>query len=209
MRFIESSFGRGVRLGVLLAATSLGCAATQGGSANTPEIALKRGSAWATYTLKPPQITGPTASLVLESGHLKGLLASRSLDVEINPDGAKGYGPGGPVNLSVAHDSDGTHVDGMWNGAPVNFLFSPARVKGSVVVWQGRLASQQASCGYNLDKIEPNGAVSGSSTCAGMPQETRLEVHAATVKVLKPTELAVFLVAALSAPPVSPNERRL
>jgi hypothetical protein len=79
-------------------------------------------------------------------------------------------------------------------------------VKGSVVVWQGRTSSQKSSCGYDLDKLEPNGALSGISTCEGMPQQTRLEVHAGAAKLLDPTELAVLLVAALSAPPVSPNE---
>jgi hypothetical protein len=102
-----------------------------------------------------------------------------------------------------------TRVDGMWNGAPVNLSFSPSGVKGSVVVWQGRLASQQGSCAYDLDKIEPNGAITGSSTCAGMPQTTRLEVQAATAEVLTPSELAVLLVAALSSPPLSANEGRL
>jgi hypothetical protein len=42
-----------------------------------------------------------------------------------------------------------------------------------------------------------------------MPQQTRLEVQAATAEVLTSTELALLLVAALSSPPISPNEVRL
>jgi hypothetical protein len=39
-----------------------------------------------------------------------------------------------------------------------------------------------------------------------MPQEARLEVDAAIRNVLSPTELAVFLVAALGSPPFAPHE---
>jgi hypothetical protein len=200
---------RKILLLVLAITSASGCAAARGAAGNVPEVALRRGSNWATYNVKPPQITGETASLKLEAGHLRGFLSSRALDVQVEPEGATGFGPGGPVDVTISRDSDGTRVDGLWNGAPVNFVFSPSRVKGSVVVWQGRTAAQQASCAYDLDKIEPNGAVSGSSTCAGMPQQTRLEVSAATAKVLTPSEPAIFLVTALSAPPLSPNERRL
>jgi hypothetical protein len=200
---------RRLALRVSLLASLAGCATARGSAGTDAEVALRRGSAWATYSLKPPEITGPSASLRIEDGRLRGLLASRAVDIKIQPDGASGFGPGGPVNVTIEREPDGTRVEGLWNGAPVNFVFSPAEVKGSVVVWQGRLGVQQASCAYDLRRIEPNGAVTGSSTCAGMPQETRLEVHAGTAKVLTPSELTVFLLAALSSPPLSPNERRL
>jgi hypothetical protein len=194
---------------VALFASFLGCAASRGGPGSQPEVALRRGSTWATYSLQPPQITGPTASLKLEGGRLSGVIASRPLDLAIQTDQATGFGPGGPVNLSIERERDGTRVEGLWNGAPVHFTFSPSEVKGSVVVWQGRQAAQQVSCAYQLDHIEPNGALSGFSTCSGMPQDTRLEVNAGTAQLLTPSELVVFLVATLSSPPLSPNERRL
>lgn len=185
------------------------CATLRGPAGSEPEVALRRGSAWSTYNLELPRISGPSANMVLEDGRLTGMLASRSLDVKIEEGQASGFGPGGPVNLTITREGPETRVDGMWNGAPVNLRFAPSLVKGSVVVWQGRLVAQQASCGYHLDKVESNGALSGTSTCQGMPQQTRLEVQAATAKVLTATELTVLLVAALSSPPISPNEVRL
>jgi hypothetical protein len=187
----------------------LACATLRGPAGSQPEVALRRGSSWSTYNLKLPRISGPNANMVLENGRLTGLLASRSLDVKIEEGEASGFGPGGPVNVTISRDGEETRVDGMWNGAPVNLRFAPSSVKGSVVVWQGRRVAQQASCGYNLDKVEPNGALSGTSTCQGMPQQTRLEVRAVIAKVLTPTELVVLLVAALSSPPISPNEAAL
>jgi hypothetical protein len=185
------------------------CATMRGPAGSQPQVALRRGSAWSTYNLKLPRISGPNANMVLENGRLTGLLASRSLDVKIEEGEANGFGPGGPVNVTITREGEETRVDGMWNGAPVNLRFAPSSVKGSVVVWQGRMVAQQASCGYDLDKVESNGALSGTSTCEGMPQQTLLEVQAATAKVLTPTELAVLLVAALSSPPISPNEATL
>jgi hypothetical protein len=206
----EITLGMLVVVGIAAGFGGLGaCGTMRGPAGSTPEVALRRGSAWSTYNLKLPRISGPNANMVIEDGRLTGLLASRSLDVKIEDGEASGYGPGGPVNVTVTREGGETRVAGMWNGAPVNLRFAPSSVKGSVVVWQGRMVAQQASCGYNLDKVEPNGALSGTSTCHGMPQQTRLEVQAATAKVLTPTELAVLLVAALSAPPISPNEVRL
>jgi hypothetical protein len=196
-------------LAIALFSIGTGCAANRGAPGGDAEVALKRGSAWATYDVDPPKITGPTSSLRLEQGRLKGLLGSRAVDIEIKPDHAAGFGPGGPVSVDISQSPDGTRVDGLWNGAPVHLHFSPAEVKGSVVVWQGRTGAQQGSCGYDLHRIEPNGAVTGTSTCLGMPQETRLEVLAATAKVMTPSELAIFLTAALSVPPISPHERWL
>jgi hypothetical protein len=183
-----------------------GCAST-GAKGDAPaEVALRRGGSWATYSIKPPRIVGPTAALELKDDSLHGMLASRSMDVKITDGGASGFGPGGPVNITITPQDGQTIVDGLWNGGPVHFVFAPDGVKGSVVVWQGRMAAQQASCSYTLDKLEPSGAHSGVSICGGMPQDTRLEVLASTAKVLDPNELAVLLVAAFSAPPLATNE---
>jgi hypothetical protein len=197
----------GCLVGVVIALT--GCAGLRGTPGSKPELALRRGSAWATYTVKPPHITGPSANLVLDDGRLNGFLASGAVDIRIEDDGATGYGPSGPIQLDILREPGETRVDGLWNGAPVHFLFSPEEVRGSVVVRQGKMAVQQSSCAYALGRSEANGALSGSSTCAGMPQQTRLEVHAATAEVLSASELVVLLVAALAAPPISPNEQPL
>jgi hypothetical protein len=121
---------------------------------------------------------------------------------------ATGFGPRGPVNLSVTKQGERTEVQGTWNGAPAHLVFDPCGLRGSLVVRRGRTAAEEISCSYQLERREPGGALVGFSTCAGMPQDARLEVDAAIQTVLSPPELAVFLVAALAAPPFAPREWR-
>ena len=58
------------------------------------------------------------------------------------------------------------------------------------------------SCEYYLDSVSTDGALNGGSICAGMPQQTRLEVPVAGQAWLTHAELVTVLVAVLSAPPV-------
>jgi hypothetical protein len=72
----------------------------------------------------------------------------------------------------------------------------------------GRAADQidplpaDLSCEYYLDQLTSDGALNGGSTCAGMPQQTRLEVPAMAKAWMTHPELVTVLVAVLSAPPV-------
>jgi hypothetical protein len=61
---------------------------------------------------------------------------------------------------------------------------------------------QDLSCEYYLDQLGSDGALNGGSTCAGMPQQTRLEVPVLARTWLTHAELVTILVAVLSAPPV-------
>ena len=61
---------------------------------------------------------------------------------------------------------------------------------------------QDLSCEYYLDQVGSDGALNGGSTCAGMPQQTRLEVPALAKTWLTHAELVTILIAVLSAPPV-------
>jgi hypothetical protein len=65
---------------------------------------------------------------------------------------------------------------------------------------------QDVSCEYYLDQIGSDGALNGGSTCAGMPQQTRLEVPALAKTWLTHPELVTVLVAVLSAPPIVISE---
>ena len=58
------------------------------------------------------------------------------------------------------------------------------------------------SCEYYLDQLSTDGALNGGSTCAGMPQQTRLEVPALAQAWMTHAELVTVLVAVLSSPPV-------
>ena len=184
------------------------CASNGAHRPGAPGVAIRRGSTWATYSFKPPRIVSPSGELQLEDGVLRGFMSSRVVDVRIGDEGATGFGGGGPVNLTIAERDGRIEVDGLWNGGPVHLVFAPALVRGSVIVGRGRTGAQEVSCAYQLDRLEPSGALVGFSTCAGMPQETRLEVDAGVRAVLTPRELAVFLVAVFAAPPFAPHEWR-
>ncbi len=58
------------------------------------------------------------------------------------------------------------------------------------------------SCEYYLDSVTPDGALNGGSTCAGMPQQTRLEVPSVARAWMTHAELVTVLVAVLSSPPL-------
>lgn len=193
-------------LGLFVPALS-SCATNGNRTDDRPEIGLRRGSAWATYSFALPRVIGPTAELQLKDGVLRGLMSSRALDVTVGPTEANGFAPGGPASLKISERDGVVEVDGLWNGGPLHLTFGPSFVRGSAIVARGRTGARELSCGYQLDRVDASGAFVGSSTCSGMPQETRLEVHPAIRRMLSPSELAVFLVAALAAPPFSPQER--
>jgi hypothetical protein len=191
---------------VALASTLSACATTGSGRPDRPAVAIRRGSTWVTYSFDPPRIIGPTAELRLEHGVLRGFMAAQALDVAIRPGDATGSGPSGPVNLTITERDGGIEVHGMWNGATAHLSLAPTSLRGSVVVRRGRPGGQEVSCGYQLDRLEANGALVGSSACGGMPQDTRVEVDPRLSREIARHELAVFLIAALAAPPFSPHE---
>jgi hypothetical protein len=188
----------------LAAVLGLSCA---GSSAVAPEgqpaIAFRRGGAWSTYSFALPRIVGPTAELQLENSALRGFINGGTVNVTIEEDGAHGLGPSGPVNLDVVHQGDELRVDGTWNGGPVHFTFSPERVSGSAVTRGAMVARRERSCGYDLDQRDRDGAFVGTSACMGMPTPAVLAIDEPVARKLKPTELAVVLVAILASPPPS------
>jgi hypothetical protein len=179
-----------------------GCAHRGGGGPDAkPAIAIQRGSSWSSLSVDLPHITGPTGQLKLENGELSGVVGAGVLQVKIEGDRAEGFGPSGPVQMSVTREGDALKVDGMWNGGPVHLTVGPGGLRASVIRRGSRFAAGQASCAYTLDKVDASGAIVGSSICAGMPQETRLEIDPRVRAALGPTELSVLLVALLSTPP--------
>ena len=174
-----------------------------------PALSVKRGSAWASLLLAPPSITGPNVQLTLKGGELKGMLDGGSVGLTIEDTRVTGFGPSGPVNMEIVRDRETLKVDGMWNGGPVHLSFGLDGVRGSVIRRGTRLASVDHSCAYTLTKFDKNGtAVTGSSICSGMPQNTTLEIDPRVQTMLRPAEMGTLLVALLSAAPVNlPGER--
>jgi hypothetical protein len=158
-----------------------------------------------------------------------------TLRVNIKEDGAEGFGPVGPVALDYALNDQATVVEGIWNGGRVRLVFARQSLKGTVTAnsmfhnrAEGNSASSiennrrfrrsgrtidsleppafDLSCDYDLNELGRDGALNGGSTCAGMPQQTRLEVPALAKTWLTHAELVTVLVAILSAPPVVASE---
>jgi hypothetical protein len=160
-----------------------------------------------------------------------GTAPAGTLRVSIDKDGAQGFGPLGPVSLDYSIDEASTIVEGTWNGGRVHLVFAKDSIKGTVASnsfffsksnasgiagsegfrnprLRGRSADiidplpSDVSCEYYLDSVTPDGALNGGSTCAGMPQQTRLEVPSVARAWMTHAELVTVLVAVLSSPPI-------
>jgi hypothetical protein len=140
----------------------------------------------------------------------------------------------GPVSLDYVNEDEGFVVEGMWNGGRVHLVFARDSLRGTVAAnslfysktnpqsgevmepFRNRIGSVAAdlldplpadtSCEYYLTELAKDGALTGGSTCSGMPQQTRLEVPRIAQAWLTRAELVTILVAVLSAPPSPTSE---
>lgn len=165
------------------------------------EMGLQRGSQWTTFTVKPPYIIGPAGNLKLHKNELGGTLAQRSLHVSLEKDGAHGMGPWGNVAVEIKDGPDVMEVAGTWSGSRVFFRITPESLRGTIPVFSGNTSSNTQTCQYVLDRVEPDGSRAGVSTCAGLPERTRLEIPAAVQSWLTRSELVVVLLALFSVAP--------
>ncbi len=65
---------------------------------------------------------------------------------------------------------------------------------------------EDITCDYFLTERRPDGSLAGGSICAGMPQQTRLEIPQEAQQWLTKPELLTLLVVVLSAPPQVASE---
>jgi hypothetical protein len=160
-----------------------------------------------------------------------GAAPAGSLRVNIKEDGAEGFGPLGPVSLDIHVDDESTTAEGLWNGGRVHLVFSRGSLRGTVTANSYFHAKtnpssaggfervrgyfprpsnpidtfdplpEDTSCEYFLTEVAPDGALTGGSTCTGMPQHTRLEVPRIAETYMTHAELVTVLVAVLASPP--------
>jgi hypothetical protein len=157
-----------------------------------------------------------------------------TMRVRIERDGASGYGPHGAVALHYDDHFDELVAAGVWNGQRLKVAFSSLGIHGVVAnnsrpairspldpvpgLPRSRLqrlladnplepAARDSSCQYLLDHKDRDGALLGTSICAGLPQPTRLEIPPTAAALLDRSELITVLIAMLSAPPVASAER--
>lgn len=170
------------------------------------EIGLRRGAVWNTVTVKRPHIIGPRVNLKLEGSELRGQLDGRGVHVTIGKDGAEGSAPFGTVALDISDGPTELRVSGSWNGSRADVKVTAESLRATVAVWNGRTLASVQSCQYVLNRLERDGARTGSSTCSGMPEATVLEVPAAIANELSRQELLVVLLALLSVPPMTHHD---
>jgi hypothetical protein len=197
---------------ILLPALLGACAgATQGQGAlpeleGGAELGLRRGAAWSTATVKPPYVIGPRMNLHLNHNIFGGAIDGMPVNLRVEPDGISGNGPSGPVSIDIESAPDKLVFEGTWNGSRAHFEVTDQAFKGSLAVYRGRQVGSEAYCQYVLDRVEADGARAGTSICAGLPEETRLEVPGQVYKWLTRPELVVVLLALLSSPPITQLE---
>jgi hypothetical protein len=164
-------------------------------------------------TVVPPYLSGPFFSLQLRQNVLSGWVSGDSapggsLHVTIEDDGAAGHGPHGPVAMDFFEQDADTVAEGVWNGQRVHLVFGEQGLRGTVADKDsGRGADKRDSwCQYVLDHADGPRTFTGVSICAGLPQQTRLDVPPAALSFLRRPELVTLLVVLLSAPPLAVAE---
>ncbi len=183
---------------------ALGLAELRGGV----EMGVRRGAAWTTLTVKPPHIIGPRTNLSLRSDLLRGTIDGRGTSITMDETGAHGSGPFGSIAISIEDREDALVVEGTWNGSRAHFRVTQDSFRGTIPVVVGGTMEGVQSCQYTLDTLAPDGAWTGTSTCHGMPEQTRLEVPAKIQDWLTRKELTVVILVLLSSPPTTSLEDR-
>lgn len=183
------------------------------------EVALQRGSGWSTMMVRPPYIIGRSTSLTLSPGRVRGSNGSGIVGVALTTNEATGQAPG-RVQLGFARGEDEFLIEGTWNGQLARVRTTPRSLHANIfavldpndgftlrgdTTRRGRSAPSPGDpgvvhCVYNLDTLGDDGSLSGSSTCHGLPEPTRLEIPRTVQAWLSEPELAILLLVVLSNP---------
>lgn len=175
------------------------------------EIAMQRGSAWSTYTVKPPHIIGPRGTLQLRKGRLSGVISGRQVNLLIDQEQISGQA-GGQVQIDIAGGPDQVDMEGLWNGTRLHMQVTPSSLRGTINAIEANtntyvsVASGRFQCQYVLDKTDEDGSRVGSSICFGLPEPTRVEFPAQLQAWFTRNEQMAVLLALLASPPVSTFE---
>jgi hypothetical protein len=212
---------------LLVLAAASGCQALGGPSGpgfaadeRAPHITLRRGVTGSSLAMRPPYLSGKDFSLTLKKRDLFGWVSPAgsgggAMRVHVDEDSVSGFGPHGSIGMDIVTDETATVADGLWDGQRVHMSFALDGVAGTVAdVREHRAGGPRPgqhestdSCQYVLDQKTAEGALEGTSICAGMPQKTRLEVPAVALALLSRSELVTVLVTMMSAPPLGGMER--
>jgi hypothetical protein len=199
---------------MLMMGLTLALPACRSGGALSPmeggvEVALRRGEAWTTYTVRPPNLIGPTGTLEIRRGHVSGTIRNRTLSAQITSEGMTGMvgseptgTSGGTVELDIDGGGGDVEVSGLWGGQRVHVQITPESLRANIT------SPQVGHCQYVLDKVNADGARTGSSICAGLPEDTLLDFPATLGKWFSRNEMVAVLLVLLSSPPVTSLEGR-
>lgn len=92
------------------------------------------------------------------------------------------------------------------SGAGLDSFRPPSRMPNTLSSEVTELLPADTTCEYDLSELGKDGALDGGSTCAGMMQQTRLEVPRVAQTWMTRAELVTVLVAMLAAPPAARGE---
>jgi hypothetical protein len=198
--------GLGLSSVLLLTLAAGGCAHSP--RATSPGIAIQRGGAWSTISVQLPQITGPDVDLTFDGTRLRGFVGGGAISVKLSGDKADGFAPSGPVNVTISRAGDDLAIDGMWNGGPAHLRVGPDGLHGSVIRRASQRTTASSSCSYNLQE-RSDAVMTGTSTCIGMPLQTRLEIDPRVRERMSAPQLSLLLVAVLASPPLDVQSERI
>lgn len=185
------------------------------------ELTLRRGSTVSAVTVKPPHVIGRDATLRLEKGTLKGSVAGRRFDVDIEDDLISGQvavrplsgervrpqvdtpPPSGAIEADVFGDETGVEASGTWAGGRVHIKFEPSGVFGSIVT-----LNDGGRCEYRLDRNLGQGVYQGSSQFLSSFEETVLVIPQKLFSWLRWSEIIALLLTVMATPPLTLNDER-
>ncbi len=215
-----------VCVSVLALGPAPGCSSMAGtrSQEGLPRIGLQRGARTSSLTVQPPYLWGPHFGLMLKNRALTGWVSGElarpgTMRVQIDEEGAAGFGPLGPVSLDFETVDGSSRVEGLWNGSWARLQVERDALHASFAVntaahsQAGRAdldvmapPAEDASCQYVLDEACAESCLAGISICTGIPQQTRLAISPGAFTRLSTPELLTVLVAVLAAPPLAQAE---
>jgi hypothetical protein len=188
-------------LAMASAATVLGgCAGPQVAERGRVEVALARSGRWTTFTVQAGRVFGASGSMELRGDKITGRLDGTPIRLEVGPRETTGSA-GGQVAFDVDESEGKTEISGVWNDERLHFEITPESLRGTIT------GAALGHCQYVLDRVELDGTRVGTSICAGMPADTRLDFPGPIEKLLGKSQRVALLLLLLASPPATSTER--
>jgi hypothetical protein len=148
-------------------------------------------------------LSAPEARLQIHDGELVGRVKGGFYDVRIRPEGAKGTGSFGAIDVRIVRKGAAYSIEGTWNGGPVSFDVRPGAIRGTAMRHVSSSERGFENCWFDVEKQWRRPAYSGREDCLGSVTPLRFELLPHGAADVTDQEAAILVIAYLLAPPVT------